>query len=239
MGLPPVTKSWRSCSARRLCAQTRTERPLQSRKSSPERSTTRSRGRCISTLLMARRRRSPVEKSSSPRRSTMDRRPWCSVVMDRWGEEVIFGAFTEAVTARKGPQHCTGGMLRKECRGRPGAGDQPGDGSQPRDGLTYGQHRAIREKEHTCRRARPILGPKIHMPQIVTSKVRSADTRRNSRQFTLPAAGPQHGGGLAGLRSGQAGQAQVRGAEVTDPLVTVRSGGAIQHLGGHVGDAPA
>jgi hypothetical protein len=42
----------------------------------------------------------------------MDRRPWCSVVMDRWGEEVIFGAFTEAVTARKRPQHCTGGMLR-------------------------------------------------------------------------------------------------------------------------------
>jgi hypothetical protein len=91
----------------------------------------------------------------------------------------------------RGPQHYAGGMLRGEFRGRLGAGDQPGDGSQPGDGLAYGQHRAMREKEGTSRRARPILGPKIHMPQIVTSKVRSADTRRNSRQFTVPAADPQ------------------------------------------------
>ena len=43
----------------------------------------------------------------------------------------------------------------------------------------------------------------------------------------------------AGLRSGPGGRAQVRGAEVTDPLVTVGSGGPAQHLSGHVGDAPA
>src|SRR5215469_515468 len=52
-------------------------------------------------------------------------------------------------------------------------------------------------------------------------------------------AGPQHDGGLAGLRSGQAGQAQVRGTEITDSLATVRSGGAIQHFGGYIGDTPA
>ena len=90
----------------------------------------------------------------------------------------------------RGPQHYTGGTLRAEFRGRLDARDKAGDDSQPRDELAYRQHSAIREKEQASRRAGPILGPKIHMPQIVTSKVRSADTRRNSGQFTLPAAGP-------------------------------------------------
>jgi hypothetical protein len=91
----------------------------------------------------------------------------------------------------RGPQHYTGGRLRAELRGRLDAGDKAGDDSQPRDEPVYGQHSAIREKEQASRRAGPVLGPKIHMPQIVTFKVRSADTRRNSGQFTLPAAGPQ------------------------------------------------
>jgi len=89
------------------------------------------------------------------------------------------------------PQHYTGRRLRAGLRGRLDAGDKAGDDSQPRDELAYGQHSAIREKEQDSRRAGPILGPKIDMPQIATSKVRSADTRRNSGQFTLPAAGPQ------------------------------------------------
>jgi hypothetical protein len=102
-------------------------------------------------------------------------------------------------------------------------------------------------------------------------KVRSADTRRNSRNLPGPpqtrnmrtgaiwgpprrhlddglAAGPLTGRGPpptcglhlgAGPRSGQAGQAQVRGAEITDSVVTVRSGGPVQHFGSHVGDTPA
>ena len=93
----------------------------------------------------------------------------------------------------RGPQHYAEGLLGENFRGKLGAGEQPGDGSQPRDGLAYGQHRVMREKEKegTSGRTRPIPGPKIHMPQIATSKVRSADTRRNSRQSTLPAADPQ------------------------------------------------
>ena len=89
----------------------------------------------------------------------------------------------------RGPQHYTGGRLRAEFRGRLDARDKAGDDSQPRDELAYRQHSAIREKEQASRRAGPILGPKIHMPQIVTSKVRSADTRRNLRgEFTASAA---------------------------------------------------
>ena len=90
------------------------------------------------------------------------------------------------------------GVPRRGLRGRLGASDQPGDGSQPRDGLGYGQHRAIQKKGHTSRRARPILGPKIHMPQIVTSKGAIRGHTAELGQFTPSAASPQQRAGNIG-----------------------------------------
>jgi hypothetical protein len=135
------------------------------------------------------------------------------------------------------------GACWEEFRGRLGPRDEPGGNGQPGNGPAYGQPCAMRKKKQASRRGRPIPGPKIHMPQIVTSNGAIRGHTAELAAIYLAGRRPATAKGLygraAGLRSTQAGQAQVRGAEITDPVVAVRSGGSVQHLGGHVGDPPA
>lgn len=75
------------------------------------------------------------------------------------------------------------------------------------------------------------------MPQIATSRMRSADTRRNSRQSIAPAALLQQRTGNGADRGASYGSG-LR-AEIGNPVVTGRVRGPVEHLGGHVGDPPA
>ena len=78
-GVAPVMTSRCPHPARRLCAQTRTDRPAQSMKPRPDRSTTRSRGCFSRALLMAPCRWSRLDASSSPCNRSTDRWPSWSV----------------------------------------------------------------------------------------------------------------------------------------------------------------
>ena len=94
------------------------------------------------------------------------------------------------------------------------------------------------------------------MPQTVTSWGAIRGHRAELGQSTVPCALSQTAGpaaaptcrvavspwrGLyrwAGLRSRQAGQAQVGGAQITNAVVTGGPGGPADYLGGDVGDPP-
>jgi hypothetical protein len=97
------------------------------------------------------------------------------------------------------------------------------------------------------------LRPAMHgaekgsVPQIITSegaiRGHTAEQERNlpcCAPSCKPPGSPPRGLRLgAKLRSGQAGQAQVRGAKITDSVITGRPGTTAEYLGGYIRDAPA
>jgi hypothetical protein len=129
-----------------------------------------------------------------------------------------------------------------------------------RDRRVCGQ-RCTAQKGEAARRDRsiPLANPVCHRPS--PPGVRSADTRRNSGNLPCPGRYRKRPGQLpprlarspagwqlargagytAGLVSGpaQAGQAQVGGAQITNPIVTGGSSGPAEYLGGDIGDTPA
>ena len=123
MGWQPVMISSRPCPARISWAQARTERPAQSAKPSADRSATRVFGARSRASLMACRRWSVLQTSSSPSSRSNDRWPWCSVTKE--GEGVHLRRFRWAATwwresrrrTRKAGSHATDRHLLGAIRG--------------------------------------------------------------------------------------------------------------------------
>jgi len=97
-------------------------------------------------------------------------------------------------------------------------------------GLICGEHCTV-QKGEVSRWGELIALAGLMCHRSSPPEVRSADTRRNRsaiyRAVRLPAnsrADPPQLRLGAGLRAGQAGQAQVRGAKITDSIITGRPG---------------